>query len=84
MLNEINVDHDGAMSFQEFIPLMERKMKDTDGEEDIIEAFKVFDRDGSGKINLDEIKHIMANLGEKLSDVEMDEMLSTAQVDNNG
>ena len=27
---------------------MARKMKDTDSEEEILEAFKVFDKDGNG------------------------------------
>jgi calmodulin len=28
--------------------MMARKMKDTDSEEEILEAFKVFDKDGNG------------------------------------
>ena len=36
--------------FPEFSSLMVRKMKDTDTEEELVEAFKVFDRDGNGFI----------------------------------
>lgn len=32
----------------EFLTMMARKMKDTDSEEEIKEAFKVFDKDGNG------------------------------------
>ena len=32
--------------------MMARKMKDTDSEEEIREAFKVFDKDGNGKLDL--------------------------------
>jgi Ca2+-binding EF-hand superfamily protein len=32
----------------EFLTMMARKMKDTDSEEEIREAFKVFDKDGNG------------------------------------
>jgi hypothetical protein len=46
---------------------MARKMKDTDTEEDIIEAFRVFDKDGSGVISAAELRHVMTNLGEKLT-----------------
>jgi len=46
-------------------------MKDTDSEEEILEAFKVFDRDGNGFITPDELKHVMTNLGEKLTEEEM-------------
>ena len=48
-------------------------MKDTDSEEEILEAFKVFDKDGNGFISAAELCHIMMNLGEKLMDEEVDE-----------
>lgn len=39
-------------------------MKDTDSEEEIKEAFKVFDKDGNGYISAAELRHVMTNLGE--------------------
>merc|ERR1711972_141772 len=62
----------------EFLSLMARKMKDTDTEEGLIEAFKVFDRDGNGFISAAELRHVMTNLGEKLTD----EMIREADVDD--
>ena len=41
-------------------------MKDTDGEAELKEAFRVFDRDGNGMISAAELKFVMTNLGEKL------------------
>ena len=38
-------------------------MKDTDSEEEIREAFKVFDKDGNGFISAAELRHVMTNLG---------------------
>lgn len=43
--------------------MMARKMKDTDSEEEVREAFKVFDKDGNGFISSAELKHVMTNLG---------------------
>jgi len=43
-------------------------MKDTDSEEELKEAFRVFDKDGNGFISAAELRHIMTNLGEKLTD----------------
>merc|ERR1711918_308711 len=60
------------------------KMKDTDTEEELIEAFKVFDRDGNGFISAAELRHVMTNLGEKLTDEEVDEMIREADVDGDG
>lgn len=41
-------------------------MKDTDSEEEIREAFKVFDKDGNGSISAAELRHVMTNLGSRL------------------
>lgn len=38
-------------------------MKDTDSEEEIKEAFKVFDKDGNGFISAAELRHVMTSLG---------------------
>merc|ERR1712178_151444 len=56
--------------------------KDTDTEEELIEAFKVFERDGNGFISAAELRHVMSNLGEKLSDEEVDEMIREAVTDS--
>merc|ERR1711924_200080 len=83
MINEVDVDGNGTIDLPEFLSLMARKMKDTDTEEELIEAFKVFDRDG-GFISAAELRHVMTNLGEKLTDEEVDEMIRDADVDGDG
>ena len=50
MLNEVDTDGNGSIDFSEFLALMARKMRDTDSDEEMVEAFKVFDRDGNGLI----------------------------------
>merc|ERR1711865_534405 len=84
MINEVDADDNGTVDFPEFLSLMSRKMKDTDTEEELIEAFKVFDRDGGGFINAAELRHVMTNLGEKLEDEEVDEMIRESDVDGDG
>ena len=39
---------------------MARKMHDTDSEEEIREAFKVFDKNNDGHISAAELKHVMS------------------------
>ncbi|KAG5457845.1 MAG: calmodulin, partial [Olpidium bornovanus] len=57
MINEIDADGSGTIEFGEFFYMMGRKMKDPDQEEDIKEAFKVFDKDGNGYISSAELRH---------------------------
>jgi calmodulin len=78
MINEVDADGNGTIDFPEFLTMMARKMRDTDSEEEIKEAFKVFDKDGNGYISAAELRHVMTNLGEKLSDNEVDEMIREA------
>lgn len=84
MINEVDSDGNGTIDFPEFLTMMARKMKDTDSEEEIKEAFRVFDKDGNGFISAAELRHVMTNLGEKLTDEEVDEMIREADIDGDG
>ena len=53
-------------------------------ETEVTEAFRVFDREGNGFINAAEIRRVMTNLGEKLNDEEVDEMIREADLDGDG
>ena len=77
----------GGQSFAlaELYQVMSRFLTDTrDKEEEIREAFRVFDRDGTGMISAAELRHVMTNIGEKLSDQEVDEMIREIDVDRDG
>uniref|UniRef100_A0A8C5R380 Calmodulin 1 n=1 Tax=Leptobrachium leishanense TaxID=445787 RepID=A0A8C5R380_9ANUR len=43
-LTEEQIAGNGTIDFPEFLTMMARKMKDTDSEEEIREAFRVFDK----------------------------------------
>ena len=84
MINEVDSDGNGTVDFPEFLTMMSRKMKDTDSEEEMIEAFKCFDKDGRGFISADTLQHVMCNLGDKLTDEEIDEMVKEAPTNSEG
>ena len=44
----------------------------------------MFDRDGNGYVSAAELRHVMTNLGEKLTDEEVDEMLQAFEMDHDG
>ena len=60
------------------------KMNENYTEDELRSAFKVFDIDGNGQISSSELRHVMTNLGEKLSDSEIDDMIREADVNCDG
>ena len=58
--------------------------KPEDEEEEVRQAFKVFDKDGNGLISAEELRFVMTNLGEKLTDEEVDDMIREADTDGDG
>lgn len=64
---------------------MTTKMKKTtDYEAELRQAFKVFDRDNSGTISPDELRHVLESIGDRVTGQELDEMMKEADLDRNG
>jgi len=84
MIDELETKESKKVDEKEFMAMMSKKMKSSDTEEELIEAFKVFDRDGNGLISPGELKHIMTNLGEKMTDEEIEMMIEAADQDKDG
>ena len=47
-------------------------------------VFRIFDKDDDGLISVDELRHIMLSFGEKMTEKELDEMISEANCDKDG
>ncbi|PNW85262.1 hypothetical protein CHLRE_03g178350v5 [Chlamydomonas reinhardtii] len=81
MIREVDTNDSGAVEFPEFVKLMMKQPENpADQEESLREAFRMFDRDGNGFINADELKHVMCNLGEALTEQEVEDMIKEADV----
>ena len=80
------------MEFEEFLAMMTRRLASTATDDaearrqrhdaELRQAFRVFDIDGDGLIDADELRQTMANLGETLSDHDVHAMIREA--DRNG
>eukprot|EP00258_Populus_trichocarpa_P016687 XP_006375914.2 calmodulin-like protein 11 [Populus trichocarpa] len=84
MIREVDVDGNGTIEFGEFWNLMARKIKENDADDELKEAFKVFDKDQDGYISSNELRHVMINLGEQLTDKELELMIQVADLDGDG
>lgn len=82
MIRNVDKNSNGAIDFNEFIEMMLRR--DSKIEEDVLHAFRVFDRDGDGLISAEELKLTMNNLGEPLTDHEVKSMIEAADIDGDG
>ncbi|XP_028123939.1 calmodulin-like protein 8 isoform X1 [Camellia sinensis] len=84
MISEVDVNGNGTIEFGEFLHLLATKMKESEAEEELKEAFKVFDKDQDGYISPNELRNVMFNLGERLTDEEVEQMIRDADLDGNG
>ncbi|KAL3635021.1 Calmodulin-like protein 3 [Castilleja foliolosa] len=65
MIDKIDVNGDGCVDIGEFADLYRNIMDERDVEEDMREAFNVFDLNGDGFITVDELNSVLASLGVK-------------------
>ena len=68
----------------QFIAIMSEQMKNTLTEEHLRNAFKVFDKNGDGVIDMKELKIALTTMGEKLTDEEVEELFQNVDTDHDG
>ena len=81
---EYDINGDGTIDFEEFMEMMKKQSKDHDNSAELREAFKIFDRDGNGFIDAEELKRVVTQYGAKLSQEEAGELLREADQDGDG
>jgi calmodulin len=85
MINEVDLDGTGRIRFFEFLTMMASGCKCTcdNGEEEVLEAFKKFDKEETGFISASDLINVIRTLGENLSEKELEECLAdwSSQID---
>jgi len=84
MIADIDLDGSGTIDFEEFVEMMTGKMGDRDSPEEIKRVFKLFDDDETGKISFRNLKRVARELGENMTDEELQEMINKADLDGDG
>ena len=86
MIQMADIDGSGDIDFVEFVTLVAHKMKWDESrdntESKVVEAFRLFDEDGSGSIDASEMKRMLINLGEKITLEEAEKVIRV--FDQNG
>jgi len=84
IMNQVDLNNDGKISFQEFFILLSEKMNNAQNTNLILETFKYFDKDNDGIININDLSKIFSLLGEELNEQQLNEMLLTIDYDQDG
>ena len=85
MVNEVDTDGNGTIDFDEFLSLMDRKMRgevrESDMEEEYVEAFKIFDLNGDGLISKTDLMTVFKILDEEANEEEIEEVILQTSTD---
>lgn len=84
MLSVVDKEGTGLISYEAFLDLMASKMADRDSKEEVLKAFRLFDDDETGKISFQNLRRVANELGENITDEELQEMIDEADRDGDG
>jgi len=71
-----------TVSFNTFAFLVFRMSKSTNPEKELLASFRLFDRDGTGKIPYQLTRSVLTNLKRPLTEVQLETLLGNIEIDN--
>ena len=71
-----NDQYNNAIDFITFLEIVSKKKEDVYKEEDLIDAFRIFDKEGNGKISSKELRYVMMSSGEDFNENYIKELIN--------
>ncbi|KNC46701.1 Ca2+-binding EF-Hand superfamily protein [Thecamonas trahens ATCC 50062] len=84
ILQDLDKDEAGTIDFSEFKGVMAVKISERDPLDEIRKAFRLFDEDQTGFISLKNMRRIAKELGEHMTDEELQAMIDEFDRDQDG
>ena len=84
LINSIEVDSEEKINFGEFIDLLASEGNDSNSETEIRKLFNIFDVDGTGYIELANLKNIAREIGDTLDEQDIIMLFSQSDRDGDG
>nr|AGS09408.1 centrin [Euglena gracilis] len=84
LMEEVDREGTGHIGLQDFSDIMSEKIAERDPREEMVKAFHLFDDDHSGRISLKNLRRVARELGENLTDDELQAMIDEFDKDQDG
>ena len=77
-----NEQNNNMIDFITFLDIIAKKKDDIYKEEDLINAFRIFDKEGNGKISIKELRYVMMSSGVDFNENYIKDIINESNVDN--
>ena len=84
LVHDVDPSNEGTVDYNTFLDVMTDKYAERDPTEEVKKAFDLFDDDKTGKIGMKNMRRIARELGENLSEQELQAMIDEFDRDQDG
>lgn len=84
MVCDLDEDGNGNIDFAEWLHLMTTRVTDKDSRANIKKIFNLYDDERTGYISIKNLRRVAQELGEDISETELQELITRADTDGDG